>query len=413
MNTKTVYLPDEISTALNILESNGFDAYVVGGAIRDCVMNNPVSDYDITTNATPDEIHTLFDKSIDTGISHGTVTVVINHIHIEITTFRQDGNYTDHRRPDNVSFSKKIEDDLARRDFTVNALAFNPQCGIIDFFGGMEDIERKILKCVGDAEKRFDEDALRMLRLIRFSSKLGCDVDDSTLSALLKKEKLITYVSKERIREEIIKIFTSDFPEKIFIFRKSNIFDFIFQTDFYKKINETTVHNMKNLEKNHIVRFAYIMSELYSDCKEKMQNVLSSLKFSNKEKRDILSIAEFIREYLSYDQKEIDKYTIKKSMAKYSEESILLSFDILKIYTDIQKTEKLFEEIKSNCEPYTVSQLKITGKALIEMGFTGEDTGRCLKYLLELVTKNPTLNTKETLTKEAGKYYEQKCLCKN
>ena len=107
MNTKTVYLPDEISTALNILESNGFDAYVVGGAVRDCVMNNPVSDYDITTNATPDEIHTLFDKSIDTGISHGTVTVVINHIHIEITTFRQDGNYTDHRRPDNVSFSKK------------------------------------------------------------------------------------------------------------------------------------------------------------------------------------------------------------------------------------------------------------------------------------------------------------------
>ena len=207
MNTKTIHLPDEISYAIEILNKNGYKAYIVGGAVRDSVMHTEVSDFDIATDATPDQVHSLFDKCIDTGFSHGTVTVIINHFHMEITTFRQDGNYTDHRRPDSVLFSKNLSDDLSRRDFTVNALAYNHESNITDIFGGLDDIENKVLRCVGNAEKRFEEDALRMLRLIRFSAKLGFDVEPSTLSALIKKENLIEYVSKERIREEIIKTF--------------------------------------------------------------------------------------------------------------------------------------------------------------------------------------------------------------
>lgn len=413
MNTKRINLSPEISFAIEALNKRGYEAYVVGGAVRDFIMGNPVSDYDMSTDATPDELHSIFDKCIDTGISHGTVTVIINHVHIEITTFRTDGSYTDHRRPDKVLFSKKLDDDLSRRDFTINALAYNPAGGIVDLFGGITDIQNKILRCVGNAEKRFEEDALRMLRLIRFCTKLGFDADKSTLSALINKESLITYVSRERIREEIIKTFNSDFPEKIFLFRKSRILDYIFGPGFFDKINEPIIHNMKALSKKYIIRLSYIINELYPHDNKMIRQIISSLRFSNKDKRNISAIILFVREFIGSYEAFNDKYTLKKAIAKYSPELVSMSFDILKFYKDISATKELFEEIERNHEPYLISHLTINGKNLISMGFEGADTGRCLEHLQEMVTKNPKLNTKEILIREAKDFYEKKCICKN
>lgn len=413
MNTKIFHLPPEISLALDTLNKKGFKAYIVGGAVRDFVMGNPISDFDITTDATPDEIHSVFEKCIDTGLSHGTVTVVINHIHMEITTFRQDGKYTDHRRPDDVSFSKKLEDDLSRRDFTINALAYNPETGITDIFGGMDDIENKLIRCVGDAEKRFEEDALRMLRLIRFSSKLGFDAEEKTLLALIKKEDLIKYVSKERIREEIIKTFLSDCPQSIFQFKKSRILDYIFENDFFKCIDEKIIANMKSIPKIPTVRLAYLLYEVYSGSYEYIKDFLIRLKFSNKEKKDILNISACVKEYLLSPDRFIDKYTLKFAMKNFSKEAVIASFHILSLYTDISFLEALFEDVQRNKEPYLIKDLKIDGKNLLDMGFRGETTGKCLEHLLSKVIKDPLVNTKEHLIKEAEKYYAKEILRKN
>ena len=413
MNTIKIKLPNEISTAINTLENNGYKAYLVGGSVRDYIMGNDVSDYDITTNATPENIHDIFDKCIDTGISHGTVTVIINHTHIEITTFRCDGKYSDHRRPDNVEFSLNIEDDLSRRDFTVNALAYNPKSGITDLFGGMKDIENKILKCVGNAETRFEEDALRMLRLIRFCSKLGFDAGKETLAALLKKENLIKYVSKERIREEIIKTFMSDYPQKVILFKDSKILDFVFECDFFEKTDDTILSNIKTLPSVHIVRMAYILYSLYSDDAEKSKNILSTLKFSNNEKHQITKIIGFVNYCIKNPDLFSDTYKVKKSMSNFGRDAICMAFDILSLYGDVCAFKEIFDSIERNNEPYLISHLDIDGKDLISIGIKGTLIGDCLDYLLDMVTINPSLNKKEFLIKEAECFYVKKSICKN
>lgn len=413
MNTKIINLPDEISLALNTLNQKGFKAYLVGGAVRDFLMGIPVSDFDITTDATPDEIHSLFQKCIDTGLSHGTVTVIINHVHIEITTFRQDGNYIDHRRPESVSYSKNLCDDLSRRDFTINALAYNPSEGIIDMYGGIDDIKNKILRCVGCARTRFEEDALRMLRLIRFCAKLGFDTEKDTLLALINKQHLIEYVSKERIREEIIKTLLADYPEKMLTFSDSKILDYVFEKDFFENISESDLIEMKALPKIHTLRLAYILHKLYKNKTDYVRILLNNLKFSNNEKKEILNIIGFMDEYLSHSDKFTDRYTLKKHMAKYSIEHIRMAFDILSLYKDTTEPYAVLECIINSGEPYLISHLNINGNNLVNMGFEGADTGNCLEHLIDLVTKNPLFNTKEILTKEAKKYYAEKCIRKN
>ncbi|MBE7047074.1 MAG: CCA tRNA nucleotidyltransferase [Ruminococcaceae bacterium] len=413
MNTKIINLPDEISLALKTLNQKGFKAYLVGGAVRDFLMGSAVSDFDITTDATPDEIHSLFQKCIDTGLSHGTVTVIINHVHIEITTFRQDGNYIDHRRPESISYSKNLCDDLSRRDFTINALAYNPSEGIIDMYGGIDDIKNRILRCVGCARTRFEEDALRMLRLIRFCAKLGFDTEKDTLLALINKQHLIEYVSKERIREEIIKTLLADYPEKMLTFSDSKILDYVFGNDFFEIIKESDLIDMKSLPKLHTLRIAYILNKLYKQSTDSVKAAINNLKFSNNEKKEILDIVSIIRKYMSQPNKFTDKYTLKKAMAKYSIEHISMSFYILSLYYDISHVQKIFGDIINTQEPYLISHLNINGKDLLNMGFKGIDTGDCLKYLIDKVTKNPSLNTKEILTKEAEKYYAEKCICKD
>lgn len=198
-------IPKQIEEVLEKLEKAGFEAYIVGGCVRDGIMGKTAHDYDITTSAEPCETERVFAdcRVVETGIKHGTVTVLYKGMSVEITTFRVDGDYPDGRHPEKVAFSRNLEDDLARRDFTMNAIAYSPRRGIIDIFGGESDIKGRIIRCVGDPEKRFSEDALRVLRALRFSAVLGFDIEENTKKSLLKKKETLAKVSKERTFSEL------------------------------------------------------------------------------------------------------------------------------------------------------------------------------------------------------------------
>ena len=197
-------LPDYVLKLLKQLNEHGYEAYVVGGAVRSYLLHLPIHDYDLTTNAMPLEIKEVFHDfhTIDTGIQHGTVTVIIDHHPIEITTYRKDSGYQDHRHPDHVEFTSALEEDCKRRDFTINALCYHPDTGIIDFFHGLDDIRNKIIRCIGDPEKRFNEDALRILRAIRFCARLSFSIEPHTREVLFAMKDTLSYVSAERITQE-------------------------------------------------------------------------------------------------------------------------------------------------------------------------------------------------------------------
>lgn len=195
-------LPEDVKYIINVLNKNNFEAYVVGGCVRDSILKRSINDWDITTNAKPDEVVKLFDKTIKTGIQHGTVTVVLNNENYEVTTYRLDGNYVDGRHPEEIHFVSSLKEDLARRDFTINALAYNEESGLQDYYRGVEDLQNKIIRAVGDPLKRFDEDALRMLRAIRFSAQLDFEIEENTFNAIKELSYSINRISIERIREE-------------------------------------------------------------------------------------------------------------------------------------------------------------------------------------------------------------------
>ncbi len=200
-----ITLPPQVNTALALLEKAGHEAYVVGGAVRDLLRGAPVQDWDLTTSALPEQTKAVFEgyRLIDTGLKHGTVTVLLNGMPLEITTYRVEGGYSDHRRPDSVSFTASLTEDLARRDFTVNAMAWRPDRGVIDPFGGQEDLRRRTLRCVGDPDRRFREDALRMLRALRFSARLGFAIEEDTAHAIRRNRELLSVVAAERVRAEL------------------------------------------------------------------------------------------------------------------------------------------------------------------------------------------------------------------
>ena len=210
-----VVLPVDVRKIIEKLEANGFEAFAVGGCVRDTLLLREPGDWDITTSATPEEVKGIFSQTIDTGIQHGTVTVLINHVGYEVTTYRIDGEYMDARHPNEVTFTKNLVEDLKRRDFTINAMAYNDRVGIVDEFDGIGDLERKVIRCVGNPRERFSEDALRMMRAVRFAAQLGFSIDEDTKEAIRELAPTLSKVSKERIAVELVKILVSDHPEEI------------------------------------------------------------------------------------------------------------------------------------------------------------------------------------------------------
>ena len=364
-------IPENISFVLNTLTQNGYEAYIVGGCVRDALLGLTPSDFDITTSAKPQEVINLFEKTIPTGINHGTVTVMVDKTPVEVTTFRTEGNYTDSRHPENVEFVTNLKEDLSRRDFTVNALAFNENIGLVDLFGGVKDLEAKILKAVGDPEKRFGEDALRILRLFRFSSQLGFKIEEKTFRDALKLGKNLENISRERIFSELQKALNGKNPQAISPLINSGALSFLGINkllDFYTKT------------KNPDLRlFAFLKSV------DNPLSVLKNLKASNKQ---IDTFSKLLKlSHLTLDTKE----DIKNALFETDIEAIKTYFE----YSG--QRDDLLKEILENNEPYLISHLEISGEDLINLGFKNKEIGKQLEALRQAVVKDPSKNKKETL----------------
>ena len=281
-------LPPSVRAVIDILEQNGFSGYLVGGCVRDFLMGIEPHDYDLTTDALPEQIKECFwqHKVIETGIQHGTVTVVIDQTPIEVTTFRIDGDYRDNRHPTDVRFTPNLREDLARRDFTVNAMAYGNQ-GLQDFFGGQSDLEKGVIRCVGDPGKRFDEDALRILRAVRFASTLGFEIEEKTARAIFEKAHLLDKISAERKRDELLKLLCGDNVETIF----ARFFDVIERVvpELATRKEEVIfrVEQLARLPKSPCLRLAALLAPLGVQDAER---ALARLKTDNATKRRVCAV---------------------------------------------------------------------------------------------------------------------------
>ncbi len=435
-------LKEDVVNILNRLRTNGYKAYAAGGAVRDLLMGNTPHDYDIATSARPEDVKRLFEKTIDTGLKHGTVTVIYNKVGYEITTFRRDGEYRDGRHPCSVHYVSDALEDCLRRDFTINAMMYCPGEGIIDRFGGIEDIRQKRIRCVGKPELRFKEDALRMLRAVRFSASLSFEIDDQTRRAIRKCAPLIRRVSGERILEELNKILLSDNPDYFRELHNLGLLQFIIpqlekcfgepQRNKYHvyDVGEHIMHTVKNTPRDFILRWAALMHDIGKPCcasvdssgiihfyghhresKRIAVDVLHRLKMDSESIRSIAVLVE------NHDVRvEALPAAVKRTMARCGAglfEKLLL----LQQADNMAKNEKylkeklrrieavtrIYNEILAEDQPYLISQLVINGSDLIKLGFRpGRAIGDTLRVLIDEVIINPRLNNREYLLRRAA-----------
>ena len=426
---------------LKTLENAGFKAYIVGGAVRDSIMGITPSDYDIATDATPHQVKALFKRTIDTGLKHGTVTVIENKTGYEVTTFRTEGDYTDKRHPDSVAYTDDIETDLKRRDFTVNAMAYSLKYGFSDLFGGTDDIKNKIIRCVGNSEQRFMEDALRMLRAVRFAACLGFELDADTENAIKKCSVLIKNVSSERILSELNKILLSDDPGKLRLLYKTGLMRHIipalcdcFTTEQNNKyhiynVGEHIMVTVENTPKDLILRWSALMHDIGKPaCRSRDSNGIchfyghhrESVKVANDFLHKIRMDRDSIHDILILTENhdvhlDLSPAAVKRMLARTGEN---LFFKLLKLQeadnlaknplyindrlAKIEAIRQRAEQIIAEGQPYMVSQLQINGRDLIKLGFkTGRGVGDTLKFLLDEVLIDPSLNRRDYLIKRA------------
>ncbi|MBE7042907.1 MAG: CCA tRNA nucleotidyltransferase [Ruminococcaceae bacterium] len=366
---------------LRTLQNAGFLAYAVGGCVRDCLLGRQPMDWDIATSALPQQIMSLFSRTVATGLKHGTVTVLIDSKPVEVTTFRKEGAYSDCRRPDEVIYTDLPEEDAARRDFTINALYWDGYDTILDFFGGKQDLERKVIRTVGEGSKRFSEDALRILRCARFSAQLGFEVSESTKSAMREKADLLQYISRERIGEEWEKILMSD-PIKGF----SILWETGCHTVTDCRINATKEEWQRcaDLPFDAIVRWAALLWNSY--------DVREILKHFRRDKKTIsrcVWLTEQKNKDLSTD------YALKRLVADSSEEAVE---QLTEIRQDIKER---FCTIKNREGFVTMNNLALTGEMMLRTGlYTGREIGEAREWLLDQVLLGHVSNNSANLTKK-------------
>lgn len=401
-----INLPPKVRYIINKIYENNYEAYIVGGCVRDAILGFEPNDYDITTSASPNTIQEIFKdfKCIETGIEHGTVSVVIEDEIFEITTYRIEGEYKDHRRPDKVDFTDRLEEDLKRRDFTINAMAYNEKKGLIDLFGGKEDLNNKIIKTVGNPYDRFNEDGLRMIRAIRFSSKLNFTIEKETLKAIYDKSFIINNISLERITDEFTKIILSDKPENIkYLFETkllkylniSNEDDIGKLKQFYNEIVILKKIN-KNLEKR-LALLDYIIEKNNINCKSFCNELIYSKKII-KNHNIILTLLKNI------EIDHLNKVEIKKILSGVDRNLLEEYLDISRIIYDKEKKVDeiidILSEIEENNECYIIKNLKVNGRDIMSLGYKNKEVGEVLNYLLEIVIEDYTLNKKDVLIKK-------------
>lgn len=396
----------EVQEIIEVLETNGSTAYLVGGAVRNQLLGIPVKDWDLTTSATPDKMIQLFNSSgfsiVPSGIEHGTVTVLNKGLSIEITTYRIEGKYSDGRRPDNVSFNASLEEDLMRRDFTINAMAYNKRTGLIDLFGGLNDLKSKTIRCVGNAQDRFSEDYLRMLRAIRFANVLDFNIDLDIKIAIKNLKSKMKNVSAERIEKEMTKILTTGHSIKYFNLLQEML-PWLFKEDAINKIDMCN-YFLDFIKDNDLVTnltsmFLYDILDL---------DFLERLKYGNKIKKETNSLLECCQEIEENDTLFLQSY----GLTNYNIKKCLLDrFDRLTVFkamflcqnrigimlTKMDNLTNIVYDIISKEEPVSFSDLDINGDDIKNFDIEGKEVGEWLKFLQDYVWKNPKANRKNFL----------------
>lgn len=379
---------------LYTLNERGYEAYVVGGCVRDMILGRTPGDWDITTSAKPEETKECFSHTYDTGIKHGTITVLMGNDSYEITTYRIEGEYTDCRHPDEVVFTRDIHEDLLRRDFTMNAIAYHPKEGFIDPFGGVEDIGRRLIKGVGCAEERFREDALRMLRAVRFAAQLGFEIEEETWRALRDNCALIEKISAERVREELQKLIMSERPEKITFLAQSGLTEHICAplAEHLRKNGAETAKRLSAAEREPALRWAIFLSGLGQ---ERAETLMRGLKFDTKTLRAASAvIGEADREPVT------DRYEAKRAAERLGDEvySLVLRYNLSCGRDNAEAAAALYGDIKAKNECVYMKELKMNGGTLKKMGITdGKLIGAALKACLDEAHRDNVNNTKEYL----------------
>ena len=384
----SVIPPKYVSAVLSRLEKRGFSAYMVGGCVRDIIMGRRPNDWDICTSALPEEVCAVFPHSRPTGIKHGTVTVTVHGSPVEITTFRSDGEYLDHRRPDSVRFIADLRGDLERRDFTVNALALPLSGEICDLFGGREDIDKKLIRCVGNPEKRFDEDALRMLRAFRFSAVLGFEIEPVTLAAIRNKAPLSRGLAKERVRTELEKILLSSSPQVFStVLEYGLLSELVDEGSFLPDLSI-----LEKLPRNRALRWAGLCALLLTNgVIADTEAFLTALRLDSALIRACSTGCSLVSENAPKDvlswKKLLSQNGIEVAKCAAAACDVLYGTGHLKL---------LYKLLRSG-ECYSFKQLAVTGDDLLELGFRGTELGDLLSALLDSVLEHPHNNDKTFL----------------
>ena len=407
-----IALPKDVKHIIDVLMENGYEAYAVGGCVRDSILGREPGDWDITTSALPMQVKGLFRRTVDTGIQHGTVTVMLGRNGYEVTTYRIDGKYEDSRHPESVEFTPKLEEDLKRRDFTINAMAYNEH-GIVDIFDGVGDLQRKIIRCVGNAHDRFDEDALRILRAVRFSAQLGFGIEENTARAAKELAVNLKRISSERIHTEFNKMLKSAHPDYFSVADAIGIMEIVLPEYHVMSAQDKAFVGALAKECACLLPERYaamlFMSGGYSEegPADTAKRVLKRLKLDN----DTINTASML---LRFGMLEItdDESRIRHIIYETGDKNILRILDFRAAYekcigndiADVRRMYDICNMIFERGDCVSLKNLAITGRELIAMGVpAGRQMGEILNSLLMLVLDNPQLNDREQLSKEALK----------
>ncbi len=437
-----ITIPEKAEYIIKTITAAGFEAYVVGGCVRDSILGREPEDWDITTSAKPEQVKALFARTIDTGIQHGTVTVMLEKEGFEVTTYRIDGKYEDSRHPREVTFTPNLTEDLRRRDFTINAMAYNNETGLVDVFGGLEDIERKIIRCVGNARERFGEDALRIMRAIRFSAQLGYTIEEETCEAIKELAPTLEAISAERIRVELEKLLVSPNPDYLRYAYEMGItkvilpeFDTCMETPqnhphHMYSVGEHVLHSLDKIEPDRILRLTMLFHDIGKPAtistdeeginhfyehhvvgEEMTRDILRRLRFDN----DTINKVCRLVLYHDYGNSVVpDMRIVRRAINRVGEEMFPFLFPVKRAdvlaQSDYMRQEKLnqvdqweqiYLEVMARKQCVSLKDLAITGKDLIAEGYKpGPQLGQILNELLVTVLENPECNTREYLLQE-------------
>ncbi len=435
-----INMPKAVKEIIATLQQNNFEAYAVGGCVRDSILGREPNDWDITTSAAPEEVKALFRRTIDTGIEHGTVTVMVDKVGYEVTTYRIDGKYEDGRHPTEVTFTRNLKEDLLRRDFTINAMAYNDTDGLVDIFGGMEDIERKVIRCVGDPRARFTEDALRLLRAVRFAAQLGYTIEEETRKAMKEIAGNLKKISAERIQVELVKTLVSPNPfmmkdayelglTKIFMPE----FDLAMETEQHNRhhmytVGEHSLVAVQNIRADKVLRLTMLMHDFGkplcittdeegidhyyghpAKSEEIAREILHRLKFDNDTIRKVCILIRHHDERIEPGVK-----YMRRAIARIGEEAFPDIFEVQEAdicaqsnykreskIANLEANRKDYEEICTKKQCVSKATLAVTGKDLIACGMKpGKEIGAVLDAMLQDVIESPEHNEKVYLLKK-------------